>query len=215
MLNTSLATCIKGWPTDLVRQEKYYYWTQQPISLPEDILGLNLQKTEYIVHWHSQKSSTPSDARELDGFGSWRLHRGLLRVWQLPLTYCSTYLYTWLNGSCQTISKISLRLNNPNTSNSCAVMTSEQSKLCASCSAPSYMIHGLWPFITISTGLPSWWNLISSCASIHKEKPQYLKKMTPFYPLATLGWRGIVIAWVDRRIGVGQRPEPCEHDNFS
>ncbi len=51
-------------------------------------------------------------SRELDAFGSWRLHRGLLKVWQLPLTYCSTYiknyLYTWLNGSCQTISKIPL-----------------------------------------------------------------------------------------------------------
>ncbi len=60
-------------------------------------------------------------SRELDAFGSWRLHRGLLRVWQLPLTYCSTYikiLYTWLNGSCQTINKIPLGLNNPNTSNS-------------------------------------------------------------------------------------------------
>ncbi len=54
-------------------------------------------------------------SRELDAFGSWRLHRGLLRVWQLPLTYCSTYiyyLYTWLNGSCQTISKIPLDLIN-------------------------------------------------------------------------------------------------------
>ncbi len=64
------------------------------------------QVSLYHSAWH---------AWELDAFGSWRLHRGLLRVWQLPLTYCSTYikkllyyLYTWPNGSCQTISKITL-----------------------------------------------------------------------------------------------------------
>ncbi len=44
-------------------------------------------------------------------------------------------------------------------------------------SALSYMIHGFWPFITISA--PSWWNLISSCAShtkkCLKERPWCLK----------------------------------------
>ncbi len=47
-------------------------------------------------------------SRQLYSFGSWCLHTGLLRVWQLPLTYCFTYIKTWLNGSCQTISNIPL-----------------------------------------------------------------------------------------------------------
>ncbi len=41
------------------------------------------------------------------------------------------------------------------------------------------------------------------------------ENMTAFYPLAPLGWRGIVVAWVGRWISVGQRLEPCEHDNSS
>ncbi len=42
---------------------------------------------------------------ELDAFYSWRLDRGLLRVWQLPLTYCSIYIikciiyiHDWMAG---------------------------------------------------------------------------------------------------------------------
>ncbi len=42
--------------------------------------------------------------------------------------------------------------------------------------------YGLWPFITISAGLPSWWSLINSCASTHKERSQYLKTWHLFTP---------------------------------
>ncbi len=66
-----------------------------------------------------------TESRELDAFGSWRLHRGLLRVLQLPLTYCSTYIKKrsllsiymteWQLSNYQ---QDTPRLNNPNTSNS-------------------------------------------------------------------------------------------------
>ncbi len=78
-------------------------------------------------------------------------------------------------------------------------------------SAPSYMIHGLWPFIAISAGPPSWSVLV-----LHtRRKASMFENMTPFYPSAPLGWRGIVVAWAGRRIGDGQHPEPCGCKNCS